>query len=743
MKTIGIKLADGTFYPILEEGTPKKRTLDLTIARDNQTKVQIDLYRSESGTMQDAEYVDTLEVSNLNQQAVDDSELQLSLELDENNRLTAGVVDRETNRRSETQVNLVTRSAAERETPADFGVAEPPSDDTNPFSLDAPDDDDMFHKIPESTVREAPVQEEASTPEPSAFSEDTEIPDTPVSFDEPTVSEEPEPEPSLDEPAISSDLPDDATVSSDAPTVSEEPEPELSFDDMEMPSFDDSTVSGEPSESDDIITVDKVVGDTTAPEESLDEPFQFDDATVSDDSSSDFAPAPSDEVPSGETVSEEPPASDEFDIDTSALPDFDDIATENISDEPSVDNDTSDISFDIPDQTAQEPSKEIAVDDDITSGTESDSDIVSDLPDFSDLDFSSTETSPEKSDSADSSELDIDSSDLPDLSDIPDFDETPAEKSVSLDDDFTFHDSDTSSSNSDLFDLPDFDNLDLTEQKEEKDIEDFIDHSAMESDSSSQSYSSDMNLSSTPMDFSDLYDKETLNGEHATIYDNDDDEDDERSRVPIIICIICALICILTTLLILFVIPSKYNLIKSKNTKTTTAIESVTKTEKKEPSKQTGIAHLPEKKQESETAPVQQKETAKPSSEKKEPATETKITIPLQETKTPVKEEPKKEVVPPSAQENKIVIIPEEAVEKTVPVKVDVPEPKAEPKKETVQKKPRGQDVPYTIKWGDTLWDISDSYYKTPWKYMKIADYNHIKNPDIIISGTNILIPAE
>ena len=40
MKSIGIKLADGTFYPLLEEGNPEKRTLDLTTVMDNQTKVQ-------------------------------------------------------------------------------------------------------------------------------------------------------------------------------------------------------------------------------------------------------------------------------------------------------------------------------------------------------------------------------------------------------------------------------------------------------------------------------------------------------------------------------------------------------------------------------------------------------------------------------------------------------------------------------------------------------------------------------
>ena len=50
MKSIGIKLADGTFYPLLEEGNPEKRTLDLTTVMDNQTKVQVEVYRTETGT---------------------------------------------------------------------------------------------------------------------------------------------------------------------------------------------------------------------------------------------------------------------------------------------------------------------------------------------------------------------------------------------------------------------------------------------------------------------------------------------------------------------------------------------------------------------------------------------------------------------------------------------------------------------------------------------------------------------
>lgn len=49
----------------------------------------------------------------------------------------------------------------------------------------------------------------------------------------------------------------------------------------------------------------------------------------------------------------------------------------------------------------------------------------------------------------------------------------------------------------------------------------------------------------------------------------------------------------------------------------------------------------------------------------------------------------------------------------------------------------------YKIKWGDTLWDISNAYYKTPWDYTVIAKFNKIRNPNLIISGTYLEIPAK
>ncbi|MBQ4555334.1 MAG: LysM peptidoglycan-binding domain-containing protein [Spirochaetaceae bacterium] len=99
------------------------------------------------------------------------------------------------------------------------------------------------------------------------------------------------------------------------------------------------------------------------------------------------------------------------------------------------------------------------------------------------------------------------------------------------------------------------------------------------------------------------------------------------------------------------------------------------------------------------------------------------VTIPVEnvETELPVLE--KEDLT--SAKENEIVITPE-------PVVPEIPEPKVEvaPAK-----------VIYRIKWGDTLWDLAESYYQNPWLYPKIAKANNIKNPDVIISGTDIEIP--
>jgi len=53
------------------------------------------------------------------------------------------------------------------------------------------------------------------------------------------------------------------------------------------------------------------------------------------------------------------------------------------------------------------------------------------------------------------------------------------------------------------------------------------------------------------------------------------------------------------------------------------------------------------------------------------------------------------------------------------------------------------EGVNYRIRWGDTLWDIADAFYRNPWLYTRIARHNNIRNPNLIISGRTIRIPPK
>lgn len=581
MKTIGIKLADGTFYPVLEEGTPKKRMLDLTTAKDNQTKVQIDLYRSETGSMDDAQYVDTLEVNKLVPHPNGEPELHLSLGLDENNNLTAEVVDPETGKKSETEVNLVSKTLAEKSNPSDFAPS---------------------IKLPDS--KNADGIADSSQPEDFSFDD--------LSDDALAAEEEKNEEPS-DFPDL---IQDDPTT--DAATFTEDDLPEIKSDALE------------------------------------DMPFSFDNSEIFQTES----------TKNPETPTKSDPV-DELGIVDNTLEgmsfDKDDDKTQNVlTGEETVDDDSD--------------ANEAAADDKTETGATGID--FGDLPDFDDNEFSSDKNSSP-------SDTDIDSA------------------------------FDTSS-------LEDFDTSDLDASLDSLGISDL----SSDSEKDKLGYTK-----GSAMDFSDLYDKDTMAGKHATVYDDDENEE-KKTRAPVIICIICAIICVIATILILFVVPSKYNLIKSRNTRNLEKTSVVS-----EKSSETSSDTNSNQKEEFESAkpveesPVQivevpaKTEGEETSSENENAsATETKAEN-LAENEA---QESKTEEAP-VAEENKIVVAPEP--EKVVPA----PAPKAE-------KKP---DVKHRIRWGDTLWDLSESYYRTPWKYPKISNYNHIKNPDLIISGTDILIPAE
>lgn len=563
MKTIGIKLADGSFYPILEEGTAKTYQLDLTTVKDGQTKVQIDLYRSESGSMEDAQYVDTLEVSNLVPHPNGEADLHLSVALNEKNELDAKVIDEETGRKSETSVTLVSRTLAERANPANFELSEEQKDSAGQDKID-------------------------------------EIPEIAAGLDEPTFAED----------DFAAETVEDSVFSeSEEGAQAEKPE-ELEFETVPF-SFDSELEN-------DVAEVD--------PDSKNDEPqaegFKAENEPAFDTKTD----APAEEKAESEEKSDDSnPVSEDFEI-----PDFDKTSEKT----KEADNFDAADNFELPE--FPEDSLDSKTDDDFSGLKDNDfADLKND--DFSDLKSEDFE--------------------------LPDFDKTVTENSAKPE------------GLSGYFDDPAFKNDPVFNETN-------LDSTNNEIDFDTSALDSPVASASPAMDFSDLYDKETLDGKNNS-YD-EEEETEKKTRVPVIICVVCAIICVIATLLILFVVPSKYNLLKNHKEKEPTEI-------------------LSENNSQTEDSDIQQD---------------------IQNEEVAAEPEPA-----PEAVEDTVVVAPEPEVVVPVP-----PAPKP------VEK---AKDIKYRIRWGDTLWDISDAYYKNPWRYKKIARYNKIKDPDLIISGTDILIPVE
>ena len=162
-KKIGIKLADGSFYPIMEDGVPQKKLMELTTVQDNQTTASIDLYRSESGTMEDAEYVDTLEISELVPHPGGETSMSFTLQLDENNMLSAEIADPESGKTSTTKADLVNLPSDQRKNSTDYNLSE-----VEDIDFEEP-------PLPEAPVNGAAEEDDFSEEEPE---EDFTVEDT-------------------------------------------------------------------------------------------------------------------------------------------------------------------------------------------------------------------------------------------------------------------------------------------------------------------------------------------------------------------------------------------------------------------------------------------------------------------------------------------------------------------------------------------------------------------------------------
>ena len=592
MRTIGIKLADGSFYPVLEEFSNSEKQLDLTTAHNNQTKIMVDLYRSKSCSMEDAEYVDSLQIENLVAHPNGEPDISFSVSIDENNKLSAKIKDSETGNQSKTTITLVSRTIEERLTTDEYKISystEKPKTKKHGFLAKA-------EKIRENDKDSKKTESEKVMPE----SEKTDIPD----FDEQTSQ----------------------------------------IENKKQTEHENNTIIAFTPAADDEINRQKKLD-------------SIDDVIIPEDESQKNIIWP-DDTDVTQIIEDEIPEENLEDTETAQ--------------ETEVTENTNDIENPEEMQIIQEielnetPEEKVDFNDVIEPQEESETE---------------NETSEEISENQDYEVQDIGNDEIPDDTGLPELNfDFPGDDSKEVLEnaaiDFNQTDSEMPE---DFFDI---DNP-LQEKDSDNEIETSIeenpfDHAFEDFDndfetaSENNVYNETSSSAKGPLSFTGLYDKETELG-----LSEQDEKITKKTKGPVIICIICAIICVIATLLILFIVPSKYNLLNKGNSQ-------------------------------------------------KEQTEITEITV---EDQPQIEPEPEiAEPIAPQAQEEEVVVV--EQAEIVVPEQPPV-----------TPEKPK--DINYKIKWGDTLWDIADTYYKNPWRYKYIAKFNHIKDPDYIISGTYITIPAE
>ena len=105
-KKIGIKIADGSFYPILDGDAKQKKRMILTTVKDGQESVQIDLYRGAGETLEDAQYIGSLMVENISPANKGEAEIELDLGIDQDGQLESVAMDKASGTKQSLSVSL-------------------------------------------------------------------------------------------------------------------------------------------------------------------------------------------------------------------------------------------------------------------------------------------------------------------------------------------------------------------------------------------------------------------------------------------------------------------------------------------------------------------------------------------------------------------------------------------------------------------------------------------------------------
>ena len=86
---IAIKTADGSRFPILDRNDRGRKRVVLTTSRDNQERVQIDMYQGDRDDLANAEYVGSLVIDDIDAASAGSVEISLILGIDDRGQLQA------------------------------------------------------------------------------------------------------------------------------------------------------------------------------------------------------------------------------------------------------------------------------------------------------------------------------------------------------------------------------------------------------------------------------------------------------------------------------------------------------------------------------------------------------------------------------------------------------------------------------------------------------------------------------
>ncbi len=164
--TIGIKIANGNYYPIIEEDVVGKKRLILTTVNDHQQSVQIDLYRGEGDTLAEASYIGSLILENMVDAQKGEPEVELILGIDGEGNLSASAADSATGERQSLALSLDALSEeGDFDLPQfDIDASIEPSSDITSLEEDISDEFDLESDFEEEFGGEFEEGETAETP---------------------------------------------------------------------------------------------------------------------------------------------------------------------------------------------------------------------------------------------------------------------------------------------------------------------------------------------------------------------------------------------------------------------------------------------------------------------------------------------------------------------------------------------------------------------------------------------------